>query len=101
MDQDISLINRVKNYLVEKHEIAYCKRLEYNNENGYFELKWELNDLSHPLIMMGDFLSEEDFFLYICKEIDNKRIFLTKYFILRMEEEPVIEESQCETNTID
>ena len=83
MSDSSKLVSRVKEYLAEKHEVLYCKGLHYNVEGSCHELKWDLNQADYPMIMVGDFVSEDDFFNYICKEIDRKKFFWNQYFIAR------------------
>lgn len=66
----------------------YTGAFKYKNENTMYELSWALNDQDHPLMMAGDFENEDQFFNYVCKEIDAKRFFLRKHFILKMETNP-------------
>lgn len=79
---------KVLEYLKTKYELEYVKEITYNTEDTYHELIWELNNKEYPYKMMGDFVSQDDFFNYICKQIDSSRFFLKDYFILKMETAP-------------
>lgn len=58
--------------------------MNYKRNETSHVLEWLLADQDHPLVMMGDFETEDDFFKYVCKEIDNKRFFLRKHFVAKM-----------------
>ena len=84
MEQEMDLVERVKQYLCLTHELKYNSRMNYTHQETFFKLEWLLADQDHPLVMMGDFVNEEQFFKYVCKEIDTKRFFLRKYFVAKM-----------------
>lgn len=70
--------------MCETHDLSYNSRWRYTAEDGIYKLEWFLNDEIHPLVMMGDFENEDQFFEYIKKEINDKRFFLRKHFIAKM-----------------
>ncbi len=80
-----TLVGRVRYYLECKYDIKYNSKFTYvvNEDTDEYRLMWHLNDQDHPLIMQGQFLSEDSFFNYVCKEIDAKKPFFVKYFIAR------------------
>lgn len=77
---------RVRNYLLERYGVVYDAQFVYTagtdfNPNQY-SLAWLENNQDKPMIMVGDFEDEDSFFNYVCKEIDTRRFFLKKVFVL-------------------
>ena len=93
----MELIERIKEYLKCQFKVEYTGKMELKTEYDEDEpdyvnytLLWPLNpDSPLPLILMGQFKDEEDFFEYIKKEIKTKRFFLYKNFRLyKVNEKP-------------
>lgn len=70
--------------MCEEHQLEYNSRFKYTNVGTFYKLEWLLNDQDHPLTMMGDFESEDDFYTYVTKEINTRRFFLRKYSVAKM-----------------
>ena len=79
----MELIERIHKYLNEVLCVEYTGKMTYrvNLETEEHTLEWPLNPVDNrPLVLMGQFNSEEDFYNYIIKEIKTKRFFLYKNF---------------------
>lgn len=79
----MELIERIHKYLNEVLCVEYTGKMTYrvNLETEEYTLEWPLNPVDNrPLVLMGQFNSEEDFYNYIIKEIKTKRFFLYKNF---------------------
>lgn len=80
----MELVERILQHLRDQYCVEYTGKLTYRTrpEAEEYVLEWPLNPVDErPLMLMGQFNSEEDFFNYIKKEIKTKRFFLYKNFI--------------------
>lgn len=70
---------RVINFICEKYDSLYVGKLDYTVEPDgdvfHFTLKWGLNQNDYPFVMQGQFLNEDKFFDYVCKQIEKTRFF--------------------------
>ncbi len=89
MTESCSLISKVLSYLECDLEVKYIGALSYTTEEiedepyDYYKLIWYLNQQDQPVIMHGQFESEDDFFEYLKKEIRSKRLHQVEYMIGR------------------
>lgn len=83
MADNCSLTDRIEKYLCERHEVKYTGKFQYTVDDTSYSLLWNLNNQDKPMVIAGDFESEEDFYNYVCKEIDTRKFFLRQYFILK------------------
>lgn len=83
-----TLVDKVNQYLETKYEVKHISRMKYTVDDTSHKLEWSMNQADRPYIMSGDFLTEDSFFKYVCKEIDNKRIYLKQvHTIVRTDHE--------------
>lgn len=79
----MGLLEKLNKYLEEVLCVQYTGTLLYfhQEDSDEYKLTWPLNpDDNRPLVLMGQFDSEDDFYKYIIKEIKNKRFHLFKNF---------------------
>ena len=86
----MGLIERIHKYLNEVLCIEYTGKLQFEVDYNFgdapdladYYLEWPLNpdDYRNPMILMGQFRSEDEFYDYIIKEIKAKRFYLYKNF---------------------
>ena len=82
---ELTLEQRIIDYLCTNLEIKYNSRMKYRNEGTQYFLEWILNDQDHPFVMMGDFESEEQFYQYVIKEIHRTRLYIKKHYVAKMD----------------
>ncbi len=82
------IIDNINKHLLNKHNMLYKGKMSVEKEGDSYTLLLNLNNQDRPLVIAGEFDSDEEFTTYANKELDNKKPFLTEYFILKMELPP-------------
>lgn len=82
---------RVREYLIEKYDKAYKAHFIYeagNEDNPYlYTLQWVYQYQDKPMTILGEFNNEDQFFKYVCKEIDLRRFYLMQTYTLQRTDE--------------
>lgn len=76
MDFEAEIIN----YILEKYQIRYNSQIKVTSEDGVYGLEFALNRENKPLVISGDFDSDESFLNYVKKEIDKRRFFTLEVY---------------------
>ena len=78
---------RVIKFICEKYKVEYVGKLKYTTEPDddvtHYKLEWGLNQNDYPFVMQGQFLNEDQFFNYVCKQVELTKFFKTRYFVAR------------------
>ena len=75
MSTCLDLPDRVREYLREKFNKEYLGTLTYTIDTisvspaNLYNLSWGLNQETYPFVMQGEFMTEDQFFCYIVKQI--------------------------------
>ena len=80
------LESQLKQYFRVKYEVEYNKELPVYVEYTHYEVLFYLGgDLKRPLVIQGDFDNDDQFLIFMKKEIDNRR--LTSVWFSKLEKQ--------------
>ncbi len=89
------LESKLKCYIIEKYEVEYNKDLPIEVEGTNYICTFYLgNDWRRPLIIQGDFDNDDDFYTFICKEFDSRRLYTVWFSRLEKQLDSVYGEEQ-------
>lgn len=92
------LENNIKQYLEVTHGVCYNKPLPITIEDNVYTCIWYLNKDKRPVVIQGEFDSDEEFLIYIYKEIDSRRLFTIMFTVLEKQFDNVY--SERDENTV-
>lgn len=76
MDFELEL----KNYFRDRYCYEYNSQIILDKNESSYVLQFSLNRENKPLIIGGEFSSDESFLEYVKKEIDKRRVYLLQVF---------------------
>jgi hypothetical protein len=85
-----SFTKEVREYLCTAFGVEYIGKFLYTEpteENDNYSLQWLENNQDRPYVMAYNCDTEEEFFLYVCGQIKEKRFWLKQVFILKRTDE--------------
>lgn len=80
-----SLENNLKQYICNTFDVEYSKRLPITIDGNNYICTLYLNQSDKPIIIQGEFESEDQFYNFMIKELNNRRMHVVSYYILQKE----------------
>ena len=78
-----NMVKDIIKWMEECQGVIYIKGLDIRFRDGIYKAEFEMNNSDMPLIISGEFMSDEEFFIYLCKELISKRLFTTRFNTVR------------------
>lgn len=79
---DHHIMKEINKWLIEEHGVYYNKSYELFMDKPDYSLYLHLNNRDRPLILAGQFDSDDKFIDYIKKELNSRKTFWIEYFSL-------------------
>ena len=86
------ILDAIREFMCTYFQVEYNKSMRLYLDDTSYVIYISLNNTERPLMMGGDFESDEDFIHYIEGELKKRKLHFIKYFSGYMVNQPIIEE---------
>lgn len=96
----MDIIKTLLDYIECKYHKIYTREIKLIIDGHSYSTFFELNNIDRPLCIGGEFETDELFYNYLKKEFDQRKLYNSKYFVLKMDGYLSLNGEKIETNNI-